>query len=404
MHHCARCGAALVPGDHFCAACGTPVAAAPPPCRHCGSALRPDATFCPACGTPVAVTAPAPAAAPAAAPASGSLKPLWWVLIGVGAAALVVIIVSVVVIIAARPKTTDTATTGPEVFGTTTTGATRPSTTTTTTAPTTTTTAAPTTVTTAPPPPTAPPPDPVATLKNGVVTTTDGLRIQLVDGEGSATSPSDPTLRMTAYVSLAQRGTRWPAEGIVDIGAGAGGTAQQIIVLDEAGQIRQSGVFADRGNVTGVAEDGDRVRANYLERFPDDAMMAPGSIPAHATYDPVSGNTEMSPLTRPDAWCTAAAGCMDTVGSGGFLATDGYKVRDAPNRGAPVQYDDAPGSVFVAICYTHGESVDGDDRWLVSAVPKAFAWAKVFRLDTRFTSGYPAGEGPPAPGGPAPEC
>lgn len=421
MQPCRRCGATLVAGDQFCSTCGEPVAAVDPRCVECGTVVRPGATFCPSCGAALTPAAPSPSPArpgapagpgapgapplvPASRPAPRSSALPW--LLGVGALALIVIVASLIVIVTGRRSTTSTAGESPtEVFGTLATVAPTSA------APATTTTAAPTTTsppttpsTTEPPPSTAAPADPVATLKNSVVTTPDGLRIQLAGGDGAATATSDPTLRMTAAITLAQRGQRWPAIGIVDFGAGAGGTAQEIVVLDEAGQVRQSGVFADRGSVSAVVEEGDRVRANYLERFPEDAMMAPGSIAAHATYDPVSGRTELSPLTQPDVWCTADAGCMDTVGMSGFVSTEGFKVRGAPSVGAEVLYDDVGGAVFVAICVTHGEKVDGDDRWLIGTVPHSFAWAPLFRLDTRFAAGSPAGQAPPAPGGPAPEC
>jgi hypothetical protein len=54
---CARCGAALLPGDRFCGSCGAPVATAPlterpTTCATCGASLAEGARFCSSCGAP----------------------------------------------------------------------------------------------------------------------------------------------------------------------------------------------------------------------------------------------------------------------------------------------------------------------------------------------------------------
>ena len=64
---CSNCGAALNPGQAFCAVCGTPAPApAPAPkanvCSNCGNEIQEGVAFCPNCGNNVSVAAPTPTA------------------------------------------------------------------------------------------------------------------------------------------------------------------------------------------------------------------------------------------------------------------------------------------------------------------------------------------------------
>lgn len=59
---CSNCGAALNPGQAFCAVCGTPAPAPAPTapqvktCANCGNELQDDAGFCPKCGYKVSIS------------------------------------------------------------------------------------------------------------------------------------------------------------------------------------------------------------------------------------------------------------------------------------------------------------------------------------------------------------
>jgi len=56
VNRCPNCDAEIVPGQRFCAGCGTALA---PGCSRCGAQLQPGQRFCANCGAPVELQAPA---------------------------------------------------------------------------------------------------------------------------------------------------------------------------------------------------------------------------------------------------------------------------------------------------------------------------------------------------------
>lgn len=100
---CSNCGAALAPGQAFCATCG---AAAPAPaptmpkvnvCNKCGSVIQDGAVFCPTCGNNVSAAAPTPAIDAFNQTVNSKKSNMKKIIIGAVAAIVAVIIVIIIV-------------------------------------------------------------------------------------------------------------------------------------------------------------------------------------------------------------------------------------------------------------------------------------------------------------------